>query len=202
MADKLLAELVAMEEQAGRSFIKNKLNDMGQRQVDLESGLGEVQQELESLDQEAVDAELVRASLGQVKDLFGELKPYEQRELMQLVLKKAEVNEREITLEVYALNEPRELEKVGANGDLVRMRPEWLPTPVSQRTFRFSFKCHLPSLIQLRHRETNQRIRLGTESVIAEWQHLLDDGVVQNRAELARRVGVSRARITQALAHT
>ena len=104
MADKLITEMVSMDEQAGRSFIKNKLNELGQRRDDLENGLTEVQQGLECLDREAVDVELVRASLGQVKELFGELKPYEQRELMQLVLQRAEVNEREITLEVYGLN--------------------------------------------------------------------------------------------------
>ena len=85
---------------------------------------------------------------------------------------------------------------------MARMRPNWLPTLVSHRTLRFSFKCQLPSLVQLRHRETNHRIRRGTEEVVAEWQHLLDYGVVKSRAELARRVGVSRARITRALSHT
>jgi len=78
----------------------------------------------------------------------------------------------------------------------------WLPGLVSQRTLRFSFNCQLPSLIQLRHRETKRRIKHGTEEVVSEWQRLLDDGVVKGRAELARRVGISRARITRALAHT
>ena len=116
MADKLLSELVTMDEQTGQSLVKDKLNELGQRKVDLEHGLARVQQELESLDQEAVDTELVRAALGQVKQLFGELKPYEQRELMQLMLHRAEVNEREITLELYALNEAVLPEKVGAKG--------------------------------------------------------------------------------------
>jgi hypothetical protein len=31
---------------------------------------------------------------------------------------------------------------------------------------------------------------------------LLDDGIVKNQAELARREGLSRARITKALQHT
>ena len=78
--------LVSMDQQPGQSFVKDKLNDLGQRQMDLEHGLGEVQQELESLDREAVDSELVRSALGQVMELFGVLKPYEQRELMQLML--------------------------------------------------------------------------------------------------------------------
>ncbi len=82
------------------------------------------------------------------------------------------------------------------------MPPNWLPGLVSHRTLRFSFKCQLPSLLQLRHRETNRRIKRGTENVVAEWRRLLDEGIVKNRAELARRAGVSRARITQALAHT
>jgi hypothetical protein len=82
---------------------------------------------LDSLDQELVNADLVRATLGQIKEIFEDLKPYEQRELMQLVLHRAEVNEREITLEVYALTEAALPGKVGADGDVVRTRPGWLP---------------------------------------------------------------------------
>ena len=127
IADKLLTELVSMDQQAGRGFIKEKLNELGQRQMDLEGGLAEVQQEMDSMEREAVDTGMVRAALGQVKDLFGALKPHEQRELMQLVLQRAEVNEREITLEVFALNKDSLQEKVGAEWDVVRMRPVWLP---------------------------------------------------------------------------
>ena len=82
------------------------------------------------------------------------------------------------------------------------MLPGWLPSAVSQRTIRASFKCHLPSLTFLHLRETKHRINQGTPQAITEWRRLLDDGMVKNRAELARRVGVSRARITRALAHT
>ena len=127
MADKLLTELVSMDQQTGQSFVREKLNDLGQRQLDLEHGLAEVQQEMDSMEREAVDTGMVRAALGQVKELFGALKPYEQRELMQLVLQRAEINEREITLEVYALNEASLPDKVSANGEMVRMRPDWLP---------------------------------------------------------------------------
>ena len=84
----------------------------------------------------------------------------------------------------------------------MQSRNVWLPGLVSHRTLRFNFKCQLSSLIQLRHRETNHRIRRGTEEVVTEWRRLLDEGAVKNRAELARRVGVSRARVTRALAHT
>jgi hypothetical protein len=78
----------------------------------------------------------------------------------------------------------------------------WLPTPVSHRTFRHSFQTKLPSLTDLCQRERNLRCRQGTSHVTYDWQRMLDDGLVKNRAELARRVGVSRARITWALQHT
>ena len=45
------------------------------------------------MDREAVDVDQVRAALGQVKDLYQALRPYEQKELMRLVLQRAEVNE-------------------------------------------------------------------------------------------------------------
>ena len=122
MADKLLIEMVSMDQQAGQSFLKDKLNELGQQQLDLEQGLAEVHQELGSMELEAVEPELVRATLGQVKELFGALKPYEQ-----LVLQRAEVNEREITLEVYALPNAKLPGKEAYNGEVVRMRPDWLP---------------------------------------------------------------------------
>lgn len=93
----------------------------------MEHGLAGVQQELNNLNQDAVDTELVRAALGQIIESFGALKPYEQRELMELVLKRAEINRGDITLGVYALTKAGLPEKVGAEGDMVRMLPDWLP---------------------------------------------------------------------------
>src|SRR5918996_801005 len=127
IADKLVMELVSLEGQPSQDLLRDKLNELGQRRSDLEHGLAKVRQEMDSLNREVVDADLVRATLGQIKGLFEALKPYEQRELMQLVLQRAEVNEREITLEVYALTEAALPGKVGADGDVVRTRPDWLP---------------------------------------------------------------------------
>lgn len=66
----------------------------------------------------------------------------EQRELMKLRLRRADVNEREITLEVYALSEATLPEKVGIEGDVVRMRPEWLPRAGAIRRYSNPSLCH------------------------------------------------------------
>lgn len=147
-----------------------------------------------------MDTELVRAALGQVRELFGALKPYEQRELMKLVLQRAEVNEREITLEVYALTTAALPEKVSAEGNVVRMRSEWLPGLVPQRALRDRFPIRLSSLASWARKESRARIALGLEETTTQWRRMLDEGIAKNRAYLARQMGVSRARVTKALA--
>ncbi|MFQ6026808.1 MAG: recombinase family protein [Dehalococcoidia bacterium] len=199
MADKLLTELVSLEGQPGQALAREKLNNLGQQQLDLEHGLAEVQQELDSLDQEAVDVELVRSALGQVRDLYGALKPYEQKELMQLVLQRAEVNEREITLEVYALTGAELPGKVAAEGAVVRMPPDWLPGLVPQSVALDQFPLRLPSLVLRQRKETRVRTAAGRTATAEAWQSILDDGTVKNRAQLARRLGVTRAGVTRVL---
>ena len=147
-----------------------------------------------------MDTELVRAALGQIKELFGALKPYEQRDLMRLVLHRAEVNEREITLEVYAMTEADLPEKVVAEGDMVRMRPDWLPGLVPQSVAVDKSYVRLPSLDMRRRKETRTRIADGRQAIAEKWQGMIDDGTVINRSQLARRLGVSRARVTKAMA--
>jgi hypothetical protein len=45
------------------------------------------------------------------------------------------VNEREITLDVYALTEASLPAKVGADGEAVRTRPDWLPRQGAKRRY-------------------------------------------------------------------
>ena len=74
-----------------------------------------------------MDTELVRAALEQVKELLGALKPFEQKELMQIILLGAEVNERQLVLEIRAglcesLKGP-----ASSRGKKRFQRPDWLP---------------------------------------------------------------------------
>jgi hypothetical protein len=70
---------------------------------------------------------------------------------------------------------------------------------VPQSVIRDTFSIHLPSLLRRCRKETRARVSKGMAETITEWRRMLDDGVVKNRAELAQRLGVSRARITKAL---
>jgi site-specific DNA recombinase len=102
-ADKLLDNWSEME--VGDSFVKEKLNKLACRRADLEAGLVEAEEALRQIQEQAVGVDVVKRALASIDEVYGRLKPFEQRELMGLVLKRAEVNERQIVLEIYALGE-------------------------------------------------------------------------------------------------
>lgn len=143
---------------------------------------------------------MVRRALGRINAVYGCLKPHEQREIMALILRKAEVNERQIVLGVYSLSGALAQDGQVVNpGRRVRQRPDWLPGSLSQSVLSDSFNRRLTGLDHLCRRETNARVALGTAETVARWRTWLETGVVKSRADLARREGLSRARITQAL---
>jgi len=72
----------------------------------------------------------------------------------------------------------------------------WLPELVLRSVLRDAFSVHLPSLV--RWAQAKVRGRRGKD-LRSEWAQAIDAGRVQTRSELARREGVSRARVTQVL---
>ena len=72
----------------------------------------------------------------------------------------------------------------------------WLPELVLRSVLRDAFCVHLPSLV--RWAQAKVRGRRGKD-LRSEWAQAIDAGRVRTRAELARREGVSRARVTQVL---
>jgi hypothetical protein len=73
------------------------------------------------------------------------------------------------------------------------------PGLVPQSVLRDTFKVRLPSLARLVRAKTAEPLRKGRVGVAAQWRRLLDEGAVRDRAELARREGLSRARVTRVL---
>jgi hypothetical protein len=71
--------------------------------------------------------QVVKNALSRMNEVYSHLKPFEQRELMSLVLRSAQVNEKEIVLEIYALGEQAKVLKSVNSGEKVRQTPNWLP---------------------------------------------------------------------------
>ena len=93
------------EDREGKEFIKEKLNNLAQRRTELETGLMEIEKALQQVQEKAVNAETVKDALSRINEVYGQLKPFERRELIGLILKSAKVSEKEIELEIYALGE-------------------------------------------------------------------------------------------------
>jgi site-specific DNA recombinase len=131
-ANKLLDRWSESEERVKEGFIREKLNDLAGRRVEIEAGIVEVDQALRQIQEQTVQQEEIKKALENIGGIYEQLKPFERRELMGAVLKIAQVNEREITLEIYAVGEPYIINNnVKGNsvnrGEKVRPQPNWLP---------------------------------------------------------------------------
>ena len=75
---------------------------------------------------DVVDAATIAAGLAEFREVYGCLKPFEQKELIHLVLRRAEVSDREIVLEING-NVPTVLAGTPAKSASRFETPNWLP---------------------------------------------------------------------------
>lgn len=76
--------------------------------------------------------ETVRASLARFKDVYAQLTPFERRELMRLLLRRAEVSDRQIVLEIYPIATP---EMAAPQSRSRSEAPNWLPGQVMRKRY-------------------------------------------------------------------
>ncbi len=100
-ADKVLAEWSIMETQDGRAFLNEKLGELAQQRSQLEHAVSETEDAVLRAESEVVQTGTVRDALANIGSVYETLRPAERKELMQLVLRRVEVNERQIVLEIY-----------------------------------------------------------------------------------------------------
>jgi len=198
-ADRAIELWSEQEGHSGAGFVKERLSELARRKTDLENGLVETEEALHQLREQSVKADKVKGMLAHIDEIYQHLMPFEKRELISLVLKKAEVNSHEIILEIYALGDQMKTPGNGNQPQKVRQPLDWLPGLVSQSVLRDQFPCHLPSLDRLCRKESARRLADGRAHLATDWQQRLDSGQVKNRAELACRAGVSRACVTKIL---
>ena len=123
-ADGVLAGWANLEQESGRAFLTDKLGVLAQRRSELEQGLAEVSHALARIEEQRVTAETVRASLARFKDVYAQLTPFERKELMRLLLHRAEVGDRQIVLEIYPVT-ASEMETPQSRSR--SEAPTWLP---------------------------------------------------------------------------
>jgi hypothetical protein len=73
------------------------------------------------------------------------------------------------------------------------------PNRSKDRTFRMIFQFAVPARSSTKPKSRHPKARRNPIFLAREWHDALESGEVSSRAELARKLGVSRARVTQVL---
>lgn len=125
-ADRMLSQSAPLTDEQARSFVTTRLRALAQQRDDLEHGIAELDRELQAVESATVSAPAVQATLANIADVYECLQPYERTELVRLLLQRAEIGERRITLEIRG--GLREVPQVATPAAASRFeRPEWLP---------------------------------------------------------------------------
>ena len=85
-AEGLIDQWAALARDDGAVFLKERLDWLGRRRAEIEAVLEELNGAVEEIDREAVDRALIMEGLGQFAEVFEGMAPYQQKELIRLVV--------------------------------------------------------------------------------------------------------------------
>lgn len=128
-ADRLLSDWSTLPDDAGQMFVADRLRSLSERREDLERGIADADRELSQAESARVSTEVVQLALANVDEVYEHLKPHERKELMRLLLQRAEVGDRSIVLEISGAACAGLAETSGAPGEGASRYevPKWLP---------------------------------------------------------------------------
>ncbi len=214
-AARLLSRDDPSDASAARSFVDDQLSDLARQRDELEGAILETESALRDLQVAAIDPDAARAGLANFHRVYEHLRPFEKQELIRLVLHRAEVGDRQIVLELY---EGACASFAQAPKSATRFEPPiWLPEAGDfpnglefdvalyldcsrkridgERRYRFPWD-EPPE--PLRPAPPSKRRRPNPVSSAREWRRSMEERG-ESKAELAHRLGVTRARVTQVL---
>lgn len=100
-ADGIMNKWASLASDNGSLFLKDKLDDLGKRRKEIESGLQGLGEMIVEIERESVTRELVMLALNKFTDTFEHIQPYQQKELLRLVLHKAVTGPESIKIALY-----------------------------------------------------------------------------------------------------
>ena len=100
-ADALMSRLTEMSDDTAFIFLKEKLSKLGDQRKDVEKGIASLTETIHDIERESINLAVVQKALMQFSDVFDHIKPYQQKEFMQLVLHKAIISRHEIKMALY-----------------------------------------------------------------------------------------------------
>ena len=124
-ADRVLTEWSAVP--TGREFVEDRLSALSARRDDLHREIASLEHQIAEIESATATAKTVSEALRHVDEVYDCLRPHERKELFQLLLRRVEVGDRQIVLEIYAGMTPVTAEGESGSSDLRCGRLGWLP---------------------------------------------------------------------------
>jgi hypothetical protein len=119
-----------MDAREGRTFLNERLGELAQQREQLEHAVAEAEDAVLRAQSDVIQADTVRDALANIGAVYEQLKSTERKELMQLVLRRVDVNERQIVLEIYggACASAAQTPSIASSKSASRsVAPNWLP---------------------------------------------------------------------------
>ncbi|GAB4117314.1 MAG: recombinase family protein [Candidatus Caldatribacteriota bacterium] len=100
-ADGIMNKWASLASEDSSLFLKDKLDQLGKRRKEIETGIQALEEMIEEIERESVTQELVMLALNKFTDVFDHIQPYQQKELLSLVLHKAILAPDSIKIALY-----------------------------------------------------------------------------------------------------
>jgi len=100
-ADRIMIEWASLAREENSVILKEKLDELGKRRKDVETGIQTLEEMIGEIQRESVSQELIILALNKVTDVFDHIQPYQQKELLSLVLHKAALAPDSIKVALY-----------------------------------------------------------------------------------------------------
>jgi site-specific DNA recombinase len=125
-ADGILNKWASLASDDNSLFLRDKLDGLGRRRTEIEAGIQALEQMIEEIQRESVSQELVMLALNKFTDVFDHIPPYQQKELLSLVLQKAVLAPDSIKIALYG--RPPETGLLSLSESEIRSQiATWLP---------------------------------------------------------------------------
>lgn len=126
VADNIMNKWADVASDSNTGILKEKLDKLAERRKEMESGISEMQLALEDLERNSLSAEKVGKALQNFSVVFATLKPYQQKELMNILLHRAIIGEKSIKIALHGKLPNAGLGLSDAS-ELRTQTPNWLP---------------------------------------------------------------------------
>ena len=146
-ADSIMNEWARLTTDEGTAFLKDKLEELGRRRKQLETGIETATEEIRDIEGESVTGEAIMVALGKFADTFGRIQPHRQKELMRLVLHKAVLTGDSMKMALYG--RPPDIGPSPCDSpERFSQTPDWYPTCDTFRTLCFAPDAEMRQLFE------------------------------------------------------